>query len=132
MQYTFFGFPCVYYGDEAGVEGYRDPFCRGCYPWGKENKLLRDFYTEMGQLRNMNVFCNGDFDEMVARDGFYAFQRSSNDSGEKVVVAVNRGSCENTVLLDGMYRDLLTGRLYSNSATVVPNSFVILEKVYSE
>lgn len=132
LQYTFFGFPCVYYGDEAGMEGYRDPFCRGCYPWGKENKLLRDFYTEMGQLRNMNVFCNGDFDEMVARDGFYAFQRSSNDSGEKVVVAVNRGSCENTVLLDGMYRDLLTGRLYSNSATVVPDSFVILEKVYSE
>ena len=94
--------------------------------------MLRDFYTEMGQLRNMNVFCNGDFDEMVARDGFYAFQRSSNDSGEKVVVAVNRGSCENTVLLDGLYRDLLTGRLYSNSATVVPDSFVILEKVYSE
>ena len=132
LQYTFFGFPTVFYGDEAGMEGYRDPFCRGCYPWGKENKLLRDFYVLMGQLRNMNVFCNGDFDELVCKDGFYAFQRSSQDSGEKVVVAVNRGSTDNSVSLDGIYRDLLTGRTYTNIATVVHDGFVILEKYHVE
>ena len=36
MQYTLPGIPCVYYGDEAGMEGYRDPFNRVCFPWGHE------------------------------------------------------------------------------------------------
>ena len=40
MQYTLPGVPCVYYGDEAGMEGYKDPFNRGCYPWGRENQEL--------------------------------------------------------------------------------------------
>jgi glycosidase len=34
LQYTLPGVPCLYYGDEAGLYGYRDPFNRGCYPWG--------------------------------------------------------------------------------------------------
>ena len=45
IQYTLPGFPCVYYGDEVGMEGYRDPFNRGCFPWGKEEgsaKLVQD------------------------------------------------------------------------------------------
>lgn len=37
MQYTLPGIPCVYYGDEAGMEGYRDPFNRVCFPWGHED-----------------------------------------------------------------------------------------------
>ena len=40
MQYTLPGIPCVYYGDEAGMEGYRDPFNRGCFPWGHEDAEL--------------------------------------------------------------------------------------------
>ena len=38
LQYTLPGVPSVYYGDEAGLQGYKDPFNRGCYPWGKENQ----------------------------------------------------------------------------------------------
>lgn len=34
------GIPCVYYGDEAGLQGSSDPFCRGTYPWGHENQVL--------------------------------------------------------------------------------------------
>ncbi|MCL2798501.1 MAG: glycoside hydrolase family 13 protein, partial [Firmicutes bacterium] len=38
LQYTLPGCPCVYYGDEAGLEGFEDPFNRRCYPWGRENQ----------------------------------------------------------------------------------------------
>ena len=34
IQYTLPGVPSLYYGDEAGLEGFGDPFCRGAYPWG--------------------------------------------------------------------------------------------------
>lgn len=40
------GIPCLYYGDEAGMEGAADPFCRGTFPWGEEDaeimKITRD------------------------------------------------------------------------------------------
>lgn len=34
------GMPCLYYGDEAGSQGGDDPFCRGTYPWGREDQGL--------------------------------------------------------------------------------------------
>ena len=36
------GIPCVYYGDEAGMEGGPDPFCRGTFPWGNEDTELQE------------------------------------------------------------------------------------------
>jgi glycosidase len=45
------GIPCIYYGDEAGMEGYRDPFNRLPYPWGREEYELVDFYKKVGKIR---------------------------------------------------------------------------------
>jgi glycosidase len=33
LQTTLPGAPCVYYGDEIGMEGANDPDCRRAYPW---------------------------------------------------------------------------------------------------
>lgn len=33
IQYTLPGFPSVYYGDEVGMEGLKDPFNRQAFPW---------------------------------------------------------------------------------------------------
>ena len=62
MQYTLPGFPCVYYGDEAGMEGYRDPFNRCCYPWGKEDKELVEWHAALGKLRaSCSALWDGEF-----------------------------------------------------------------------
>ena len=49
MQYTLPGVPCVYYGDEAAWRVIRDPFNRGCYPWGRENQELLAWYRRWGK-----------------------------------------------------------------------------------
>ena len=46
------GMPCVYYGDEVGLQGMRDPFCRAFYPWGGEDKSLRSFFKKLIHQRN--------------------------------------------------------------------------------
>ncbi len=51
LQFTLPGVPSVYYGDEAGMEGYKDPFNRGYFPWGKENEDLTEFYRSLGKIR---------------------------------------------------------------------------------
>ena len=51
LQYTLPGSPSIYYGDEAGMEGYNDPFNRRTYPWGKENQELLAWFRQLGVLR---------------------------------------------------------------------------------
>ncbi len=51
LQYTLPGSPSLYYGDEAGLEGYKDPFNRRTYPWGRESRTLLEHFRILGQLR---------------------------------------------------------------------------------
>ena len=59
---TMPGIPTVFYGDEAGLEGYRDPFNRMPYPWGKEDHQIMEHYRTMGRIRAENpVYSSGDY-----------------------------------------------------------------------
>ena len=47
LQFTLPGIPCIYYGDEVGMQGFRDPYCRATYPYGKEDRKLLHFYQKL-------------------------------------------------------------------------------------
>ncbi|MBN2852852.1 MAG: glycoside hydrolase family 13 protein [Clostridia bacterium] len=49
------GIPCLYYGDEAGMQGYEDPYNRGTFPWGDENPLIQNHIKNLAQLRKREV-----------------------------------------------------------------------------
>ncbi|MDD2361534.1 MAG: glycoside hydrolase family 13 protein [Oscillospiraceae bacterium] len=88
LQYTLPGAPCIYYGDEAGMEGYRDPFNRGCYPWGEEDKDLIKWYRRLGQLRrSCRVLREGHFSPVFASNEVVCFERHRD--GERLICAVN-------------------------------------------
>ena len=89
LQYTLPGVPSLYYGDEAGMTGYGDPFCRAAYPWGKENSELVGFYKKLGQFRRgSTVFASGDFVPVYANYGDIVYIRRKSKNA--VLVAVNR------------------------------------------
>lgn len=52
LQFALPGCPCIYYGDEAGMEGCKDPFNRACFPWGREDHALTDYYRALARLKN--------------------------------------------------------------------------------
>lgn len=54
LQYLLPGSPCLYYGDEAGMEGFEDPFNRRFFPWGKEDKEMLKWYRILGALKRQN------------------------------------------------------------------------------
>ena len=88
LQYTLPGVPSLYYGDEAGIQGFGDPFCRKTYPWGKENTELLSFYKDLGNLRNnTDAFKTGDFIPLYSNDGVLVFMRKSETS--EVLIAIN-------------------------------------------
>ena len=89
LQYTLPGCPSLYYGDEAGMEGYKDPFNRRPYPWGREDWDLIRHFRRLGQLRK-NCACLrlGDIQFFEAGDKHLGFTRSYE--GKTVKVYVNR------------------------------------------
>lgn len=52
LQFMLPGAPCIYYGDEAGSQGFEDPFNRRFFPWGNENKRLTEHYKILAKLKN--------------------------------------------------------------------------------
>lgn len=76
IQYTLPGMPSLYYGDEAQSEGYNDPFCRSCYPWGHENHALIRFYQKLGAARRKcAAFKDGGFIPYLCDRGALIFIR---------------------------------------------------------
>ncbi len=77
---TLPGIPAVYYGDEAGLEGYGDPFNRMPYPWGNENPRLLEHYQKIGKLRRENdVYKTGDFCIHLLNKDVLIFSRFHGD-----------------------------------------------------
>ena len=105
LQYTLPGVPCVYYGDEAGMEGGEDPFNRGCFPWGREDASLVDFYRTLGKIRRENpCFADGDFVPVSAALGCVAYARVRGDS--RVLTIVNRNEHPIDYYLPAQWQDL--------------------------
>jgi 4-alpha-glucanotransferase len=109
LQMTLPGVPCVYYGDEAGMEGYSDPYNRGTYPWGREDREILEWHKQVIWLRNeYDVLKEGDFKPFHFGDDVLGFRSRAvrrphdgcapggeeHDQYEEIIVCVNRDRYE--------------------------------------
>lgn len=93
IQYTLPGVPSLYYGDEAGVQGMKDPFNRACFPWDNINKELYKWYKRLGEIRRgCKAFKEGSFEPLYAADSAIAYVRRSEENS--VLTAVNNSNSE--------------------------------------
>ena len=100
------GVPCIYYGDEAGLEGWRDPFNRLPYPWGREDKALLGHYRRLGGLRASSpALAEGEITFLAAGEGHVLFTRSAPE--ERLICAVNVGEKSRRFTLETAVRDAL-------------------------
>ncbi|MBQ7548819.1 MAG: glycoside hydrolase family 13 protein [Clostridia bacterium] len=132
IQFTLPGVPCIYYGDEAGVEGYKDPFNRTCYPWGRENAELVAWYTALGRIRREEkVFADGGFEFLSNVAGCVAYARRRSD--EAVLVIANSNVHPITYYVKSEWNDsldLMTGnRINGALAEVGAKAAVILKRM---
>ncbi len=89
LLFTFPGAPCIYYGDEVGLEGGLDPDCRRTFPAPQDwNTHLLEYHKELIRLRHQYISLRrGIYDPIYADDNIYVFSRSYKE--ETLVVVVN-------------------------------------------
>lgn len=140
LQMTLPGVPCIYYGDEAGMEGYADPFNRRCFPWGKENTEIQDWYRRVIAIRRgHDVYREGSYRLLASHEGLYAFERAAVDSQgtgaagdaaancERMITATNCGQIQHVLSLQGKWHDLLSDAVFTDDVIILPGQAMILE-----
>lgn len=122
LQYTLPGVPLVFYGDEAGLEGYEDPFNRRCYPWGKEDKNLIEFFRTLGKIRkNLNsVLADGTYAPVTAKNGLLIYERYNQNGTIKVIANAQKTE----YVLDEIVHDEITN---SDLKVLSPHSAIIIK-----
>ena len=114
ILYAFPGSPTIFYGDEAGMEGYEDPFNRGTFPWGREDRMLQRRFALLGSLRNnRRSLQSGELRWLYAQGHGLAFARELGD--EITVAATNAGNDPMFLTFDwpgDLATDALTGQQF--------------------
>ena len=114
LLYGFPGSPTLFYGDEAGMQGFEDPLNRGTYPWGREDVGLLDFFRALGRLRKeRRSLQSGSLTYIYAQGGGLVITREHE--GETTMVALNAGDEALTLTLPwprGTAEDGLTGQRF--------------------
>ena len=125
LQMTLPGVPCIYYGDEAGMEGYEGPFRRGCYPWGRERSHVLHWYRKLGKIRKKwSVFKEGSYETIHCDDSVFIFQRRNET--EKIVVGINRSDKPFRLEVENKYENLLHREPVRNKFFIEPNGACVL------
>ncbi|AZK45068.1 alpha-glycosidase [Paenibacillus lentus] len=103
LLFTYSGTPCIYYGDEIGLDGDQDPDCRKCMEWdpAKQDRDLFAFYQKLIAIRkDLPALRTGsiDFLDAKANESKLAFERRLGE--QSVLVLVNNDSIGQTIQVE--------------------------------
>ena len=137
IQFTLPGVPLIYYGDETGLKGGKEPDNRKSYPWGNEDKNLINFYHKIVSIRNNeNGLKKGDLNIHETDSDVLVFER--NYENEKVIVLVNVSTQQKLIediSLNGSYVNLFNAsekyKFVGNNSiiSIFPHKFKVLRKI---
>lgn len=105
LQFTFYGLPSVFYGDEVGIEEDSPDFSRKCYPWGKENIEILNWYKTLAKIRKYKVFKDGKMEVIKAKSKEIIFKRIK---GNETILVIANLDIDDYVYSDGnKYKSLI-------------------------
>lgn len=124
LLYTFFGVPCIYYGDEIGMEGYSDPFCRNPFAWDLIDEDILSHYRWLGELRSRyTVFRDGAYRELYHDDNCIVFERRKGK--EAVITVANLGNNKYTLRFNGVLYNQLSGERCVDRVDIEPHHIAV-------
>jgi len=143
LLFTLPGVPCLYYGDEIGLDGRHDPDCRKTFPWDP-SRWNRDLHTYVKKCSTLHhdysALRRGVFTRLYADQSVYVFGRTLDD--EVVIIVLNASLERQTIdvpvatagLQKGVLYDVWNGKHYSviegelSQMQLLPRCGVVLTK----
>lgn len=104
VQMLMPGVPLIYYGDEAGVTGGKDPSNRKPFPWNNINEEVYKWYKKLAYIRTAeDVVKKGDFKIHNVNINVFCFERFMEN--KKVVLIANQSEYEKYIKIEGLFGD---------------------------
>ena len=104
LLYALPGAPCIYYGDERGLQGGGDPFCRATFPWASKRadcgEDLTGFYQAVGALRKKSSVLRRGTLACVAVDPDVLCVVRALPDGEVALAVANRSDEPKLIAVD--------------------------------
>ena len=128
LLYALPGMPCVYYGDERGLQGGGDPFCRSSFPWDTSDRAdcgvdLTAFYQRVGaERKESHALREGEFTCAAPDSDVICVFRYDVGLRVAVVAAANRSDIPRRVAID-LFSPALS--LPSDAQAVLRNALVV-------
>ena len=140
LMYFLPGIPSMYYGDEAGLQGYKDPFNRRCYPWGNEDGELIAYVSELGRIRKSIP--------NLRDGGIYFYENNGSSIDDRVILFTRTGYERDYIFVVNRSRDRVQvenlssylhmfeqfmpfcGRYENDTITIEPYSYTIVKARY--
>lgn len=138
LQMTFVGVPCIYYGDEIGMQGLSDPFNRMPFNRRCVDTEMLSYYEKLGKMRNsFAALRRGELKPVYAEDGIYVYLREINNSKDvfgkkeknsKIICIVNRSGFEESFKTEipGIKKEYIS---YINKVTVTSDGKTLSMRV---
>jgi len=113
LLFTIPGAPCIYYGDEIGIDGHHDPECRKSFPWdaSRWDLDLLAYLKACIKLRSSQpALRKGIYSRISSIETVHAFSRTASE--EELLVVLNQANEVRSI-------DLATGTLASIQGRVI-------------
>lgn len=129
LQYFLPGNPCIYYGDEVGMYGYKDPFNRKCFPWDNIDKELLDFYISLGKAKKKIEFLSKAKTKIIkTNENVFVFERY--EGNDKILIAINRSETDIELELGEEYQNSeIIFEVNSSKVKISKYGIIILRKM---
>jgi len=118
FQLTAIGAPSIYYGDEIGLTGDKDPDCRKCFLWDTlgQNRELLQYIKKLISIRKKYP--------VISQGNIYKFDTPTDDCiilykkyrGQNAIILINRDDSEILYKIDEpvkYFEDAMTGQKIS-------------------
>lgn len=106
------GIPSIYYGDEIGMQGMKDPFCRACFTWNHIDKKILRFFKRLCATRygKSDFLAEAEFDIVVCEGDFLVYERSLEDKKLRVFLNFSENEKDITELFEEYEMEECSGR----------------------
>ena len=106
------GIPSIYYGDEIGMQGMKDPFCRACFTWNHIDKKILRFFKRLCATRygKSDFLAEAEFNILVCEGDFLVYERSLEDKKLRVFLNFSENEKDITKLFEEYEMEECSGR----------------------